>query len=142
MNKDIKLKRGDIVYTVNEYGFEARGTILNEWSGKSIKNFENNTGRKILKIERPQTIYEVKEVLDVKEKEYLSAVIRPFKNRIRSISKKHYFEYEYISISMFDIPNDNLGIEDNPDLPLFKKGKMYKGMKLDKEYTLKELGLE
>lgn len=43
---------------------------------------------------------------------------------------------------MFDIPNDNLIIEDNPDLPLFKKGKMYKGMKLDKEYTLKELGLE
>ena len=142
MNKDMKLKRGDIVYTVNKYGFEARGTILNEWYGKSIKNFENNTERKILKIERPQTIYEVKEVLDVKEKEYLSAVIRPFKNRIRSISKKHYFEYEYISISMFDIPNDNLGIEDNPDLPLFKKGKMYKGMKLDKEYTLKELGLE
>lgn len=142
MNKDMKLKRGDIVYTVNKYGFEARGTILNEWSGKSIKNFENNTERKILKIERPQTIYEVKEVLDVKEKEYLSAVIRPFKNRIRSISKKHYFEYEYISISMFDIPNDNLIIEDNPDLPLFKKGKMYKGMKLDKEYTLKELGLE
>ena len=142
MNKDMKLKRGDIVYTVNEYGFEARGTILNEWSGKSIKNFENNTGRKILKIERPQTIYEVKEVLDVKEKEYLSAVIRPFKNRIRSISKKHYFEYEYISISMFDIPNDNLGIEDNPDLPLFKKGKMYKGMKPDNEYSLKELGLD
>lgn len=142
MNKDMKLKRGDIVYTVNEYGFEARGTILNEWSGKSIKNFENNTGRKILKIERPQTIYEVKEILDVKEKEYLSAVIRPFKNRIRSISKKHYFEYEYISISMFDIPNDNLGIEDNPDLPLFKKGKMYKGMKPDNEYSLKELGLD
>ena len=142
MNKDMKLKRGDIVYTVNKYGFEARGTILNEWSGKSIKNFENNTERKILKIERPQTIYEVKEVLDVKEKEYLSAVIRPFKNRIRSISKKHYFEYEYISISMFDIPNDNLIIEDNPDLPLFKKGTMYKGMKLDKEYTLKELGLD
>lgn len=141
MNKDIKLKRGDIVYTVNEYGFEARGTILNEWSGKSIKNFENNTERKILKIERPLTIYEVKEVLDVKEKEYLSAVIRPFKNRIRSISKKHYFEYEYISISMFDIPNDNLIIEDNPDLPLFKKGKMYKGMQIGKEYTLEELGL-
>lgn len=142
MNKDMKLKRGDIVYTVNKYGFEARGTILNEWSGKSIKNFENNTGRKILKIERPQIVYEVKEVLDAKEKEYLSAVIRPFKNRIRSISKKHYFEYEYISISMFDIPNDNPFIEDNPDLPLFEKGEMYKGMKLDKEYTLKELGLE
>lgn len=134
MNKDIKLKRGDIVYTVNEYGFEARGTILNEWSGKSIKNFENNTGRKILKIERPQTIYEVKEVLDVKEKEYLSAVIRPFKGRVDYIKKMDITGKEFICIYL---KND-----EDIDFPYFKKGTMYKGMKLDRRYTLKELGLD
>lgn len=134
MNKDIKLKRGDIVYTVNEYGFEARGTILNEWSGKSIKNFENNTGRKILKIERPQTIYEVKEILDEKEKEYLSAVIRPFKGRVDYIKKFDITGKEFICIYL---KND-----EDIDFPYFKKGTMYKGMKLGKKYTLKELGLE
>lgn len=134
MNKDIKLKRGDIVYTVNEYGFEARGTILNEWSGKSIKNFENNTGRKILKIERPQTIYEVKEILDEKEREYLSAVIRPFKGRVDYIKKFDITGKEFICIYL---KND-----EDIDFPYFKKGTMYKGMYRGKKYTLKELGLE
>ncbi|HIU22545.1 MAG TPA: hypothetical protein IAD49_03070 [Candidatus Fimihabitans intestinipullorum] len=138
MNKDIKLKRGDIVYTVNEYGFEARGTILNEWSGKSIKNFENNTGRKILKIERPQTIYEVKEILDEKEKEYLSAVIRPFKNRVNNISKIKTIN-EYICIQLSGIYGHTT---EEVCLPYFKKDTMYKGMYRGKKYTLKELGLE
>ena len=134
MIKDMKLKRGDIVYTVNKYGFEARGTILNEWSGKSIKNFENNTERKILKIERPQTIYKFKEILDKKEKEYLSAVIRPFKGRVDYIKKFDITGKEFICIYL---KND-----EDIDFPYFKKGTMYKGMKLDKRYTLKELGLE
>lgn len=149
MNKDMKLKRGDIVI-YRKYNFLTgdkyiNQCVINTSAGETIEEYETCAGLEIIKLKRPikcKTVYEVKEVLDAKEKEYLSAVIRPFKNRIRSISKKHYFEYEYISISMFDIPNDNLIIEDNPDLPLFKKGKMYKGMKLDKEYTLKELGLE
>ena len=142
MNKDIKLKRGDIVYTVNEYGFEARGTILNEWSGKSIKNFENNTGRKILKIERPQTIYEVKEVLDKKEREYLSKIIEPFKNRVKRIEKVKavYCNSEFIEIVLYSsISYDR---EEPIQLPCFKKGTMYKGMELNKQYSLKELGLD
>lgn len=32
--------------------------------------------------------------------------------------------------------------EESIPLPYFKKGKMYKGMKRDKKYTLKELGLD
>ena len=142
MNKDIKLKRGDIVYTVNEYGFEARGTILNEWSGKSIKNFENNTGRKILKIERPQTIYEFKEVLDAKEKEYLSNLIEPFKKRVIHIEKikKLYGNSEFVNIVLYNSISYNK--EESIQLPYFKKGTMYKGMELGKKYTLKELGLD
>ena len=142
MIKDMKLKRGDIVYTVNKYGFEARGTILNEWSGKSIKNFENNTERKILKIERPLTVYEVKEVLDKKEREYLSKIIEPFKNRVKRIEKVKsvYCNSEFINIVLYSSISYNK--EEPIQLPYFKKGKMYKGMKLDKEYTLKELGLD
>ena len=142
MIKDMKLKRGDIVYTVNKYGFEARGTILNEWSGKSIKNFENNTERKILKIERPLTVYEVKEVLDKKEGEYLSKIIEPFKNRVKRIEKVKavYCNSEFIEIVLYSsISYDR---EEPIQLPCFKKGTMYKGMELNKQYSLKELGLD
>lgn len=142
MIKDMKLKRGDIVYTVNKYGFEARGTILNEWSGKSIKNFENNTERKILKIERPLTVYEVKEVLDKKEREYLSKIIEPFKNRVKRIEKVKavYCNSEFIEIVLYSsISYDK---EESIQLPYFKKGTMYKGMELNKQYSLKELGLD
>lgn len=147
MIKDMKLKRGDIVYTVNKYGFEARGTILNEWSGKSIKNFENNTERKILKIERPQTIYEVKEILDKKEREYLSKVIEPFKNRVIHIEKNKIFygNSEFINIVLYSsvtYDNDTYDNEENIPLPYFKKGTMYKGMEINKQYSLKELGLD
>lgn len=142
MNKDMKLKRGDIVYTVNKYGFEARGTILNEWSGKSIKNFENNTERKILKVERPQIVYENKEILDEQEKYYLGKVIEPFKKRVICIEKIKtlYGNSEFINIVLYNSISYNK--EESIQLPYFKKGKMYKGMKLDRRYTLKELGLD
>ena len=87
-------------------------------------------------IERPnyQEIYNC-EVLDKVEKKYLSAVIRPFKKEIKYIRKNIFRlvdKYEYIEI--------NLGREAIV-FPNFKKGTMYKNMKPNKKYTLKELGL-
>ena len=74
------------------------------------------------------------QILDKKEKEYLSAVIRPFKDRINYIYKDEWdYEKEVICI--------NYDRDDEVALPDFKKGAMYKGMKLDKQYTLEELGL-
>lgn len=77
--------------------------------------------------------YEPK-ILDEKEKEYLSAVIKPFRKDVRSITKQKNNEgYEWLRI----IVEDN-----NPlVLPGFKKETMYKGMHAYKEYTLEELGL-
>ena len=74
-----------------------------------------------------------KEILDEEEKEYLKAVIRPFKYKVASITKYKDVEREFIDICL---KNENI------DLPYFKAGKMYKGMKLNKKYTLKELGLD
>lgn len=73
-----------------------------------------------------------KEILDKKEKEYLSAVIRPFRNRVEYIQKK-------------DIGNEFIEIELDDEffyLPYFEKYTMYKGMELNKKYTLKELDLD
>lgn len=74
-------------------------------------------------------------ILDDAEKEYLSAVIKPFRNKIDTISKFTTWDCssQYIYISMKD---NNIAT-----LPVFPKGTMYKGMENGKHYTLKELGL-
>lgn len=77
-----------------------------------------------------------KEILDEEEKEYLSAVIKPFRNKIVHISKYSFGSYrEYIFIHFKEAI-------DSFRLPKFEKSTMYKGMVVDKEYTLKELGLD
>ena len=76
-----------------------------------------------------------KEILDEAEKEYLSAVIKPFKEKVTSISILEFTKskcYLYIDI----IGDDGFG------LPSFKRGTMYKNMEIDRNYTLEELGLD
>lgn len=75
-------------------------------------------------------------ILTEKEKAYLSAVIKPFREDVECIMKfeRCSAEKEFIHISM----KDNY---DNCTFPDFEKGTMYKGMERGKSYTLKELGL-
>ena len=75
-------------------------------------------------------------ILDEKEKEYLSAVIKPFRKDVECIEKVEccLSENEFIHVSM---KKD----DDYFELPKFEKGAMYKGMEADKAYTLEELGL-
>lgn len=74
-------------------------------------------------------------ILNDAEKEYLSAVIRPFRNRVTSIEKRDdiYEEKQWILIVV--------GHKENVNLPYFRKATKYKGMKVDKKYTPEELGL-
>lgn len=75
-----------------------------------------------------------KKVLDNIEKEYLSNIISPFRNKVEYISKEvRIFDQYYIKIKLQD---------DHICLPYFsKKGGMYKGMDERTRYTLDELGL-
>lgn len=73
------------------------------------------------------------QILTDAEREYLKAVIKPFKNRVVSIRKGTCFGDEYISIE--------LNCEGSVDLPFFKKDEHYKGMEIDMCYTLEKLGL-
>lgn len=77
-------------------------------------------------------------VLDEVEKAYLSAVIKPYKNRVISITKvKDAYETKrFIRI----VIKGNYGREEIC-LPWFKGNTKYKGMKDFKGYTLEELGL-
>ena len=80
----------------------------------------------IIKIQKP--------ILDDKEKEYLSNIIKPFRDRIDYIAKVNLANgKEYIFIKMKNY--------EKISLPFFKAGTMYKGMQSDKEYTLDELEL-
>jgi hypothetical protein len=91
----------------------------------------------IIKVERPakyETVFERKEeILDETEKRYLANVIRPFRKRVKSIVKHYHMGNEYIILFIKDSPNITF--------PSFAEGTMYKGMKLNKAYTLEELGL-
>ena len=77
---------------------------------------------------------EVKEpVLDEVERKYLSDVIKPFGHRVSQIVKRNNGSGYYIAIILnnFDVMN----------LPYFTRNTMYKGMKVGRQYKLKELGL-
>lgn len=74
-----------------------------------------------------------KPILDNTEKRYLENVIRPFKDKIKYLVKSEALNGEYIGFGLNN--HDNFG------LPNFKKKTMYKGMKKEKKYTLKQLGL-
>ena len=85
------------------------------------------------------------DILSEKEKEYLKSIIRPFKDRVECIEKKISMNctgstFYYITIATKSVVNDN--IMEITALPYFNlESKMYEGMELNKEYTLKELGL-
>ena len=76
-------------------------------------------------------------ILNDTEREYLAAVIRPFKENACTVCKKYIqscsgLSYEYIVVKL---NTERWGF------PKFVEGTMYKNMELDKEYSLEELGL-
>lgn len=76
-------------------------------------------------------------ILTDSEREYLSAVIKPFRKKVKHIVKTNLFsspEEQFIRIVI-----DNL---DFINLPNFNKNTgMYRGMEVDKLYSLEGLGL-
>ena len=88
---------------------------------------------KIIKIEEPEykTVYESKvEILDEVEKRYLRGVIRPFEVKYIEKGTTRYAEFIYIKLK-----------KEHISLPDFEPNTMYKGMEINKKYTLEELGL-
>lgn len=75
------------------------------------------------------------QILDEAERKYLSAVIRPFRKKVKHIAiwDTCNGSKQFVHIKLYD--------EDCINLPNFKPNAMYKGMELHKEYTLEELGL-
>lgn len=141
--KNILLKKGDIVYYIF-HNKETSIIIGEQFANKTVSEVFGD--EIVTKIERPvqyKTIYEApKQILDKKEKEYLEAVIRPFKNRVKYIEKEKIDFYsptnEFLSEYIYIDLGDN---DESFPLPRFKSNTMYKEMERNKEYTLKELRL-
>lgn len=76
-------------------------------------------------------------ILDEVEREYLSAVCRPYK--VEHILKAGIINNKvWLSVGVSSI---TIGIEELK-LPLFEKNTMYKGMEVGKYYTPQELGIK
>ncbi len=77
-------------------------------------------------------------ILDDAERRYLIDIIRPFEQEKILIMKHRssLCNYEQITIDIRFV-----GFGQIINLPPFPKNTMYKGMKLNEKYTLKELGL-
>ena len=78
----------------------------------------------------------IKPILTEKEKEYLSAVIKPFKNKVNYIVKQQGLK-DKLSVEFIIIYVD----DEKLILPSYDKGTLYKDMKLMEKYTIEDLGL-
>ena len=135
----ITFENGEVLVKDDDGNYSNKKRWRDDSDLKELKDRVNTLG-KITKIEEPtyKTVYEAKpEILDEIEKRYLRGVIRPFRDKVKTIRKTDNTmngkDNEYLTITLKE--------ETNMDFPNFEPNTMYKGMELYKEYTLKELGL-
>ena len=129
LNEEFGLKNSNFRYKLTTYGLRKRYHLVQEWSDSSMLDD--------LLLGRVDIVKKAKSILDDAEKKYLSAVIKPFRNKVYAIAKYDDGDDNYYIQIMI---KQNVYFE-YIDFPYFKKGTMYKGMELKKEYTVEQLGL-
>ena len=132
LEEEFRIEGFSITYKLSEKG-------LMRWEDNSQKWYISYRIGELLTGEK-KIIKLPKAILDEKEKEYLSAVIKPFRDKVISIA--NYYE-ESIDNNFIEIEVKQNYCNENQyvSLPYFKKGTMYKGMTVNRGYTLEELGL-
>lgn len=132
-------------YTIDGFKFEEE---VNKNTGIFNRIYYVSYSENLSRWQTVVEIEKVEEILDEKEKEYLSNLIKPFKDRIKFICKRDAFTIsncEFIIIDVLlpdDTARDMKAFRDTITLPMFKKNTMYKGMETYKKYTLKELNID
>lgn len=137
----VTFEDGDVLIKIEEDQYYNNDEDEYFRNNENLKGLKDNINLgKIIKIEEPEycTVFESNpEILDAVEKRYLRNVIRPFRDKVKSIRKTDNYinetKNQYITITY----KDNY----STDFPDFRPNTMYKGMKEYKEYTLEELGL-
>lgn len=124
-----------VTFKCGECIIKSRNNIYNNDS--HIMEYGAINKKNILKIEEPQykVVYmDVFDILDEDDKRYIKSVIRPFRDKVKYITKRSRdLGREFISITL----NDNFII----NLPFFAKGTMYNNMESDMNYTLEGLNI-
>ena len=117
---------GNVKYRLTEENLEYLSSYDHWFSISSTLNCLLNGEYKVAKMP----------ILDDIEKRYLKGVIRPFRDDVESICKCETYngKKEYLTISFFSTVSDMYF----PDYPI---GTMYKGMVLNRKYSIEELGL-
>ena len=126
------------IYNTKPYKDEEYGFFSTKFSGECLFNrcvsdvlFKNVTWK------NSPIQYRNNKLLTPKEREYLKFVFRPFASDIMCVQKMQSNNTEYIVASIVART-----CKDSMVFPYFAKGAMYKGMKLEVKYDLKELGIE
>lgn len=123
------------VYDIKPYKDEGYGFFSSKFSSGFLFNecvsdvlFKNVTW------ENSPIQFRNDEILTSKEKKYLKLVFKPFASDIVYVHKQKTLsdDAEYITARTY---------KDSIIFPYFTKGTMYKGMKPEIKYTLKELGI-
>ena len=118
-------------YKFTNYGLMNWSTNSQQWFRSSNLNALIRGELTIIKLPKP--------ILDEKEKEYLSNVIKPFRDSVVAIVKRGDYGCDnYSCIRIIVEQNGNL---EWISLPIFKTETMYNGMEIDRDYILEELGL-
>ena len=121
LGEEFKIKGYDGIFKLTNYGLSDVSYILS-LNLNLLLNGE-------CEIEKP--------ILDKVEKSYLENLLRPFKDSVEYVKKVNGVnQQQFLCITL-----DRLEGYQSIDLPYFEDDTMYKGMKPEKEYTLKELGL-
>ena len=132
IGEEFRLSNSEYIYKIVDNGLLRKNKPIETWY------YDNSMLRSLLSGEI-EIIKLPKPILTDKEKEDLSGIIRLFRDEVISICKfesMRHCGYEFLSIKI----NNNV-FKYETTLPYFKKWAMYKGMKLEKEYSLEELGL-
>lgn len=139
LREEFNIKNRDTKYRLTECGLEYFYEPSKKWMSSAFLNEVLSGAYEIVKIPKP--------ILNEVEKEYLSAVIKPFRNKVKYIAKfciireisyeNNVKPLECISVEYEDYDGSSHSLE----FPYFERGAMYKGMELDKKYNLEALGL-
>lgn len=81
-------------------------------------------------------------ILDKTEKEYLSNVIKPFKNKVSYIVKDKIIVGPRNAVCIQICVKSYISMDEYISLPTFISESMYNNMQLGYRYSLKELGLD
>ena len=130
LNEEFTLNKSNFIYKFTIKGLRKRYCTEEEWGSSNMLDD--------ILLGRVEIVEKPKPILDEVEKKYISAIIKPFRSKVKYITKNRMdnLEYEYISIAYRD-NGGNCAL----NFPDFKTGRMYQNMIVATRYKLTELGL-